>query len=149
MLNQDQHLINANHHIAAEYVQRRAMVGWEKATVCSSFKRMTRTVASTRYSTSSFCSLSFRQNDMIPSHPIPIDPFPSSISIKHSQSDQVNIPDEREEVVWEKVLWRKQPFPDNHVPPSFLSELNDIRECFQCSRCSLWLDKVWSPLCPG
>lgn len=29
---------------------------------------------------------------------------------------------------WSKVLWRKQPFPDNHVPPSFLSELKHIRE---------------------
>lgn len=29
---------------------------------------------------------------------------------------------------WSKVLWRKQPFPDNHVPPSFLSELKLIRE---------------------
>ncbi|AFR99001.1 phosphatidylinositol glycan, class C [Cryptococcus neoformans C23] len=27
---------------------------------------------------------------------------------------------------WEKVLWRSQPYPDNYVPPDFLSELNDI-----------------------
>ena len=27
------------------------------------------------------------------------------------------------------MLWRKQPFPDNHVPASFLSELNDMRAC--------------------
>lgn len=31
---------------------------------------------------------------------------------------------------WEKVLWRSQPYPDNYVPPDFLSELNDIRELF-------------------
>lgn len=29
---------------------------------------------------------------------------------------------------WEKVLWRSQPYPDNYVPPDFLSELNDIRK---------------------
>ena len=29
---------------------------------------------------------------------------------------------------WEKVLWRKQPYADNYVPPSFLAELNDLRE---------------------
>ncbi|KIR26050.1 phosphatidylinositol glycan, class C [Cryptococcus deuterogattii LA55] len=27
---------------------------------------------------------------------------------------------------WEKVLWRSQPYPDNYVPPDFLSELDDI-----------------------
>lgn len=29
-------------------------------------------------------------------------------------------------VEWEKVLWRRQPFPDHHVPPSFLAELNEL-----------------------
>ncbi|KAH7342040.1 phosphatidylinositol N-acetylglucosaminyltransferase subunit C, partial [Rhizoctonia solani] len=24
---------------------------------------------------------------------------------------------------WQKILWKKQPFPDNHLPPSFLSSL--------------------------
>jgi len=38
----------------------------------------------------------------------------------------VNI-DSPVESPWEKVLWRKQRFADNHVPPSFLSELNDLR----------------------
>ncbi|WVF66703.1 hypothetical protein IAT40_001445 [Kwoniella sp. CBS 6097] len=27
---------------------------------------------------------------------------------------------------WEKVLWRRQPFPDNYVPPDFLSELKRL-----------------------
>ncbi|TYJ53562.1 hypothetical protein B9479_005831 [Cryptococcus floricola] len=27
---------------------------------------------------------------------------------------------------WEKILWRKQPYADNHVPPDFLAELDDI-----------------------
>jgi len=31
------------------------------------------------------------------------------------------------EVKWEKALWRKQPFPDNYVPQSFLAELKALR----------------------
>jgi len=31
------------------------------------------------------------------------------------------------EVKWEKALWRKQPFPDNYVPSSFLAELKALR----------------------
>jgi hypothetical protein len=31
-------------------------------------------------------------------------------------------------VKWEKALWRKQPFPDNYVPPSFLTELKALRK---------------------
>jgi len=31
------------------------------------------------------------------------------------------------ELKWEKALWRKQPFPDNYVPSSFLAELNALR----------------------
>lgn len=27
------------------------------------------------------------------------------------------------EAEWEKVLWKKQPFPDNYIPDSFLSSL--------------------------
>lgn len=29
---------------------------------------------------------------------------------------------------WEKILWRRPPFPDNYVPDSFLKELQDLRE---------------------
>ena len=32
------------------------------------------------------------------------------------------------QVLWEKVLWRRQPFPDNYVPPSFLAELKTLRK---------------------
>lgn len=28
---------------------------------------------------------------------------------------------------WERVLWRPQPFPDNYVPPTFLSALSENR----------------------
>lgn len=38
-------------------------------------------------------------------------------------------PDVPPHEAWEKVLWRKQPYADNYVPPSFLSELNEIRAC--------------------
>ncbi|WWC87546.1 uncharacterized protein L201_002436 [Kwoniella dendrophila CBS 6074] len=34
--------------------------------------------------------------------------------------------EEVEEVKWEKVLWRRQPFPDNYVPSNFLSELDEL-----------------------
>ncbi|WOO78894.1 Phosphatidylinositol N-acetylglucosaminyltransferase GPI2 subunit [Vanrija pseudolonga] len=30
------------------------------------------------------------------------------------------------DAVWEKVLWRRQPFPDNYVPPSYLAELDSL-----------------------
>lgn len=37
---------------------------------------------------------------------------------------------------WERVLWRRQPFPDNYVPPSFLAELTARREYSSCgARC--------------
>jgi hypothetical protein len=29
---------------------------------------------------------------------------------------------------WQKVLWKKQPFPDNYVPNAFLSALRKNRE---------------------
>lgn len=32
------------------------------------------------------------------------------------------------DAVWEKVLWRRQPFPDNYVPSSYLAELDSLRE---------------------
>lgn len=35
--------------------------------------------------------------------------------------------DEEPGVKWEKALWKKQPFPDNYVPPSFLAELKALR----------------------
>lgn len=47
-------------------------------------------------------------------------------STSSTLADEVREPTE---APWEKVLWRKQPYPDNYVPPSFLAELNDIREC--------------------
>jgi hypothetical protein len=36
-------------------------------------------------------------------------------------------PERTSQVTWEKILWRKQPFPDNYVPPTFLSELGALR----------------------
>jgi phosphatidylinositol glycan class C protein len=46
--------------------------------------------------------------------------------------DPANIKSEQKGVVepgvkWEKALWRKQPFPDNYVPQSFLAELKALR----------------------
>jgi phosphatidylinositol N-acetylglucosaminyltransferase subunit C len=32
---------------------------------------------------------------------------------------------------WERVLWRPQPFPDNYVPPTFLSALSKNRNIFR------------------
>jgi len=46
-----------------------------------------------------------------------------SIAIPTAQASQ----ETENGVQWEKVLWRKQPFPDNYVPPSFLAELNALR----------------------
>jgi len=40
-------------------------------------------------------------------------------------SEQIG--DVKSEVKWEKALWRKQPFPDNYVPQSFLAELKALR----------------------
>ena len=33
------------------------------------------------------------------------------------------------EVEWERVLWKKKPYPDNYVPRSFLSSLSRNRQC--------------------
>ena len=37
---------------------------------------------------------------------------------------------------WQKVLWRKQPYPDNHVPTGFLEALQTNSEphpfCLNC-----------------
>ncbi|WRT65421.1 uncharacterized protein IL334_002364 [Kwoniella shivajii] len=32
----------------------------------------------------------------------------------------------KDELEWKRILWRQQPFPDNHVPPDFLAELDDL-----------------------
>jgi hypothetical protein len=40
-------------------------------------------------------------------------------------SEQIGVA--KPEVKWEKALWRKQPFPDNYVPQSFLAELKALR----------------------
>lgn len=50
---------------------------------------------------------------------------PSSAS--SGPASQQAVPDESPQ--WERVLWRRQPFPDNYVPPSFLAELTARREC--------------------
>jgi hypothetical protein len=42
------------------------------------------------------------------------------------ESEQIGVV--KPEVRWEKALWRKQPFPDNYVPPSFLAELKALRK---------------------
>ena len=47
---------------------------------------------------------------------------------------------------WEKVLWRKQPYADNYVPPSFLAELNDLRESDSGRANGLRLGSSWSTL---
>jgi phosphatidylinositol N-acetylglucosaminyltransferase subunit C len=36
---------------------------------------------------------------------------------------------------WERVLWRPQPFPDNYVPPTFLSALSKNRNLPRLCNC--------------
>lgn len=35
-------------------------------------------------------------------------------------------------MIWQKLLWRRQPYPDNYVPDSFLQELRELRESKDC-----------------
>jgi hypothetical protein len=41
--------------------------------------------------------------------------------------EKIDEPARSPQPAWKKVLWHRQPFPDNHVPSSFLSELKDLR----------------------
>ncbi|WWC68949.1 uncharacterized protein I206_102885 [Kwoniella pini CBS 10737] len=52
-------------------------------------------------------------------------PFPP-IRQFSSISTQFSTGNAEKEVKWEKVLWRRQPFPDNYVPPNFLAELDNL-----------------------
>ena len=36
------------------------------------------------------------------------------------------------EAEWERVLWKKKPYPDNYVPRSFLASLSRNREYAAC-----------------
>lgn len=45
-------------------------------------------------------------------------------------------PDQPPDPPWEKVLWRRQPFPDNYVPPWYLSELKELREFIYVRWCN-------------
>ncbi|WWC98876.1 hypothetical protein V866_005770 [Kwoniella sp. B9012] len=55
-------------------------------------------------------------------------PFPPDTPVDLPLPQSENALDDREpkHVKWEKVLWRRQPFPDDYVPPDFLSELDDL-----------------------
>ncbi|WVW79707.1 hypothetical protein I302_101677 [Kwoniella bestiolae CBS 10118] len=53
-------------------------------------------------------------------------PFPQDQPAIPPQQEQLYGLTEKKQPKWEKVLWRRQPFPDNHVPPDFLAELDDL-----------------------
>lgn len=59
-------------------------------------------------------------------------PPPASLSAGGKHRDHTHNNVTKPDVKWEKVLWRRQPFPDNYVPPSFLAELDELRTCLGC-----------------
>lgn len=55
-------------------------------------------------------------------------PNDAKTTVIHHDAESPELSVSATEVKWEKVLWKRQSFPDNYVPDSFLSELDRLRK---------------------